>query len=81
MGHRHLYLATSSTNCACERIKMNIEQLKKPDIKCAKCGVMMNWLEVFPQDYCLKCHAEREKNKPLPSIEEIMKMFGEAVEL
>ena len=53
----------------------------KPDVKCSKCGVMMNWLEVFPQDYCLKCHAEREKNKPLPSIEQIMKMFGEAVEL
>ena len=53
----------------------------KPDIKCSSCGGMIHWLEVFPDDFCLACHAERENKKPIPTAEEIMTIFKKSVRI
>ena len=46
---------------------------------CSKCESVIHWLEVFPGNYCLACHAEMEESKPLPSAEELAQMFRRVV--
>ena len=46
---------------------------------CSKCESVIHWLEVFPGNYCLACHAEREESKPMPNAEELAQMFRRVV--
>lgn len=31
--------------------------MSRPDTVCADCGTSVHWLEVFPSDRCVECHA------------------------
>lgn len=46
---------------------------------CSKCATPTHWLEVFPGNYCLACHAEREEGKPIPTAEEIKQLFKDSI--
>jgi uncharacterized OB-fold protein len=50
-------------------------------IKCAKCGEGIHPLEVFPDSYCLACHAERWEAEPKPTAQEVLQMFRKSVNL
>jgi hypothetical protein len=51
------------------------------EILCAKCGANVHPLEVFPDNYCLVCHAERWETAPKPTAEEVKRMFRDSIQL
>ena len=50
-------------------------------ITCSKCGADIHPLEVFPDNYCLACHAERWEAGPKPTAQDVVKMFRNSVQL
>jgi len=38
--------------------------IEKPDVTCTRCDASIHWLEVFPGDVCLECHAKAWKPNP-----------------
>lgn len=50
-------------------------------ITCANCATTIHWLEVFPGNFCLACHAKREEESPLPTAGEITQMFKDSIRL
>jgi hypothetical protein len=57
-----------------ERQKMTTEQEHTP---CADCGAMVHWLERFPQNRCLPCHARTvEGESPEETLRVIVGTFG-----
>lgn len=50
-------------------------------INCAKCSADIHPLEVFPDNYCLTCHAERWEREPKPTAQQVIKMFKESVNI
>ena len=53
----------------------------KENISCTNCAASIHWLEVFPDDYCLACHAEREESKPLPTPQELAAMLKRSINI
>lgn len=51
------------------------------EILCAKCGAGIHPLEVFPDNYCLACHAERFEREPKPTAQQIGQMFRNSIRL
>ncbi len=49
-------------------------------ITCTNCGAKIHWLDVFPGNICLTCHAAREESKPLPTAKELADMFRKVVQ-
>lgn len=49
------------------------------EINCTNCGAGIHPLEVFPDNYCLNCHAERWERAPKPTAEEVKKMFRDSI--
>jgi hypothetical protein len=37
----------------------DINIMNEPDITCTACGNNVHWLEVFPGQICLDCHARK----------------------
>lgn len=49
----------------------------RPPTTCTGCGVEVHWLEVFPANRCLDCHARAHENDtPQQLLEQITKGFG-----
>ncbi len=46
-------------------------------LDCQNCGITIHRLyETFPGNICLVCHAKEEEGKPLPTAQELAKMWG-----
>jgi hypothetical protein len=46
-------------------------------LDCQNCGVTIHRLyETFPGNICLVCHAKEEETKPMPTAQDIRKMWG-----
>lgn len=57
-----------------ERQDMRTEPEETP---CAECGAMVHWLERFPKNRCLPCHARAvEGQTPEEMREDIIRAFG-----
>jgi hypothetical protein len=46
-------------------------------LDCQNCGITIHRLyETFPGNICLVCHAKEEEGKPLPTAQELARMWG-----
>jgi hypothetical protein len=43
---------------------------------CSDCGSELSLLDAFPSDRCLDCHAIAVKDEPLPTAQELARMWG-----
>jgi len=43
---------------------------------CSTCGSQEHWLTEFPGSTCLACWTIQEHDKPLPTAEQIVSMWG-----
>lgn len=45
-------------------------------LKCAECGATVGKYEMFPQNRCLDCHSKWFDSQPMPTAQDIRKMWG-----
>ena len=51
--------------------------ISKDNIKCTQCANEIHWLEVFPNNVCLPCHARKHENDtPAQMLAAIADQFG-----
>ena len=49
----------------------------KANIECSQCKSEVHWLDIFPNNLCLPCHARKHENDtPEQMFADITKAFG-----
>jgi hypothetical protein len=50
---------------------------EEPDTPCSECGAMVHWLDRFPKNRCLPCHAKAVEGESLEEMhQQIVNTFG-----